>query len=237
MNDGLTRVLLALTIVIGIGVLIQIIVLGALAIAALKTRKKVHALMQRYEVTLAPHITSIIANVRGLSDDLSPKIKAISGNVRIMVDDLTPKVKAVSTDVRFLADELTPKIKTISDDAVEVSGKVKQAAENIVQTVNDVVDRTHQKATRVDDMVSGTLNGIDHATSAVQHGISIPLRRINGILEGLRVGLNTLRHKERVDGGGPNRYPPVGDSVRGENRAATRAEYDPEFDPFGHRTP
>lgn len=212
MQDGsLTGVLLALTIVVGIGVLIQIVVLGGLAFAALQMRKKVHLLIQRYEVSIAPHITPIVANVHGLSDDLSPKIKAISGNVRDVVEDLTPKVKAISTDVRVLVDELTPKVKIISDDAVEVSGKVKEAAENIVQTVNDVVDRTHQKATRVDDMVAGTLNGIDHATSAVQHGISIPLRRINGILEGLRVGLNTLRRKERADGDGPNRYPPVRD--------------------------
>ena len=224
MNDGLTGVLLALTIVVGIGVLIQIIVLAALGFAALKTRKKVHALIDRYELSVAPHLGPIVANVRGLSDDLSPKIKAISGNVRVMVDDLTPKVKAVTTDVRFMVDELTPKVKTISDDAVEVSGKVKDAAQNIVQTVNDVVDRTHQKANRVDDMVSGTLNGIDHATSAVQHGISIPLRRINGVLEGIRVGLNTLRRKERNDDEGPARYAPVHEDERADVRPGFESE-------------
>jgi hypothetical protein len=161
MKSGLTRVLLALTIVLGVGVLIQIGVLSALTYIALKARKKVHSIRTNYETQIAPHLIPIVANLRGLVEDLSPKVKSISTDVGSLVSDLTHKVKVISTNV------------------VELSENVKQETKHVTQTVYDVVDHTHQNTTRVD-------------------GISMSFRPIHAILEGVRIGLSTLRHKERV---------------------------------------
>jgi predicted PurR-regulated permease PerM len=140
--DQLNGILLALTIVVGLGVLIFIVVLLVLAKTLLHTRKRVHDLLDHYQTTIAPHIGPIVQSTRSLVDDLSPKLKHITTN---MVD------------------------------------------------VSDIL-RTEQAA-RVDDIVSSTLNGIGHATAAVQEGLSTPIRHLNGILDGLRAGIGSFRRK------------------------------------------
>jgi methyl-accepting chemotaxis protein len=165
MNDSLSGVLLALTIVIGVGVLAFIAVLIALAIVALRARKRVNQLLVQYETSVAPHIGPMVASVHSLVDDLSPKLKHIAGNI------------------------------------VELTDIVRGEAQHITVSVSDVVERTHQQATRVDHMVSSTLNGIGHASAVVQEGIAAPIRHLSGVLDGLRAGLGSLRRKRHHPNG------------------------------------
>jgi methyl-accepting chemotaxis protein len=159
MHDPLSGVLLALTIVLGVGVLAFIAVLIALAIAALRARKRIRQLMLQYETSVAPHIGPMVQSARSLVEDLSPKLKHITSNL------------------------------------VEVSDILRSEAQHITVSVSDVVERTHQQAARVDHIVSSTLNGIGHATAAVQEGIAAPMRHLSGMLDGLRAGFGSLRRK------------------------------------------
>ena len=86
MHDPLVGVLLALTIVIGVGVLILLVMFAGLAIAAMKTRKKIHTLIQQYETQVAPQVGPMAQRARELVEDLSPKIRSL-------VDDLSPKIE------------------------------------------------------------------------------------------------------------------------------------------------
>jgi methyl-accepting chemotaxis protein len=159
MHDELSGVLLALTIVIGVGVLTFIVVLAVLATALLRARKRVRKMVEQYETSIAPHIGPMVSSARALVEDLSPKLKHITQNV------------------------------------VEVSDILRGEAQHITVSVSDVVERTHQQAARVDHIVSSTLNGIGHATAAVQEGIAAPIRHLTGVLEGLRAGLGSLRRR------------------------------------------
>jgi methyl-accepting chemotaxis protein len=159
MHDELSGVLLALTIVIGVGVLAFIAVLIALAVVAMRASKRVKQLMQQYETSVAPHIGPMVSSARSLVEDLSPKIKHIASNL------------------------------------VEVSDTVRGEAQHITVSVSDVVERTHQQAARVDHIVSSTLNGLGHATAAVQEGIAVPIRHLSGVLDGLRAGFGSLRRR------------------------------------------
>ena len=159
MHDELSGVLLALTIVIGVGVLAFIAVLIALAVVAMRASKRVKQLMQQYETSVAPHIGPMVSSARSLVEDLSPKIKHIASNL------------------------------------VEVSDTVRGEAQHITVSVSDVVERTHQQAARVDHIVSSTLNGLGHATAAVQEGIAVPIRHLSGVLDGLRAGFSSLRRR------------------------------------------
>jgi methyl-accepting chemotaxis protein len=159
MHDALSGVLLALTIVIGVGVLAFIVVLAVLATALMRARKRVRKMVEQYETSIAPHLGPMVSSARALVEDLSPKLKHITENV------------------------------------VEVSDILRSEAQHITVSVSDVVERTHQQAARVDHIVSSTLDGIGHATTAVQEGIAGPIRHLSGVLEGLRAGLGSLRRR------------------------------------------
>jgi len=93
-------------------------------------------------------------------------------------------------------EELSPKLKIISSNLVEVSETLKSESRNIKGSVDDVLEKTRAQTARVDEMVSGTLDGISSASAAIQHGIEVPLRHISGIFNGLRAGFETLRDKK-----------------------------------------
>jgi methyl-accepting chemotaxis protein len=159
MHDPLSGVLLALTIVLGLGVLVFIAVLVALAKALLDARKRVHRMLDHYETSIAPHLGPMVVSAHALVDELSPKLKHITSNL------------------------------------VEVSDILRSETQHITVSLSDVVERTHQQAARVDHIVSSTLNGIGHATAAVQEGIAAPIRHLSGVLEGLRAGFGSFRRK------------------------------------------
>jgi uncharacterized protein YoxC len=212
--NALTDVLIALTIVIGIGVLIQVGVLLGLLVAALAVRKKVHTVVDHYHKELAPQVVPIVANVRGLVEDLSPKIKAIGADVRGVVADLSPKIKDMGQTVRGVVDDLSPKVKDIGSDAVQISHTVRDEVTRITETVDQVRQRTGQQAARVEDMVSNTLDGVGQATTKVQHGIALPFRRAAQIFRGVRAGVEHLvskSHDGRGNGIPRNWNEPVGE--------------------------
>jgi methyl-accepting chemotaxis protein len=159
MQDALGGVLLALTIVIGVGVLVFIVVLAALAKTLLDARKRFHRMLDHYETAIAPHLGPMVASGHALVDELSPKLKHITSNM------------------------------------VEVSDILRSETQHITVSVSDMVERTHQQAARVDNIVASTLNGIGHATAAVQEGIAAPIRHLSGVLDGLRAGFGSLRRK------------------------------------------
>ncbi|HEY3988393.1 MAG TPA: hypothetical protein VGM02_03775 [Acidobacteriaceae bacterium] len=159
MHSTLSGVLLALTIVIGVGVLVFIGVLLALAKTLLQARKRVNQMLDQYETSIAPYLVPTVKSAHALVEELSPKLKHITSNM------------------------------------VEVSDILRSETQHITVSVSDMVERTHQQAARVDHIVASTLNGIGHATAAVQEGIAAPLRHLGGMIDGLRAGLGSFRRK------------------------------------------
>jgi methyl-accepting chemotaxis protein len=99
MHDPLSGVLLALTIVIGVGVLAFIAVLIALAITALRARKRIHQLMQQYETSVAPHIDPMVQSARSLVEDVSPKLKHITSNLVEVSDILRSEAQHITVSL------------------------------------------------------------------------------------------------------------------------------------------
>jgi methyl-accepting chemotaxis protein len=165
MHDPLSGLLLALTIIVGVGVLIFIIVLLVLASTLLHTRKRIHQMLDHYQTEIAPHVGPMVKSAHSLIDDVSPKLKHITSNM------------------------------------VEASDMMRSQTQHISVSLSDMVERTHQQAARVDNIVSSTLNGIGHATAAVQEGFAAPLRHLSGMLDGLRAGLGSFRRKRTHSNG------------------------------------
>ncbi len=104
MHDPIANILLALTIVIAVGVLTLIGVLVAVAVAALKTRKRVMALLDRVEGAVMPHIGPVATQVHSVVDDLTPKVKQIATNVSAITETLRSEAQHISVSVGDLVE-------------------------------------------------------------------------------------------------------------------------------------
>jgi methyl-accepting chemotaxis protein len=99
---------------------------------------------------------------------------------------------------RKIVEDLAPKIKTISANLVETSQALREEAAQVRIAVDDVVGRTRGQAAKVDELITGTLNGVAHATATLQEGLAMPLRQVHGVLNGIRAALDVLRQKNRA---------------------------------------
>jgi hypothetical protein len=126
-------------------------------------------------------------------------------NLEGILNDLRIHALPVLNSSRTLLEDLTPKVKTISTNLVDSSNDVRTMAGEITGVVGDLAARTKVQAAHVEDMVDGTLDHITHAGNSIQQGISVPMRQMSGILNGIRAGIDVMwgtpprRHNQEKD--------------------------------------
>jgi hypothetical protein len=112
-----------------------------------------------------------------------------------LADDIRLHALPVIVSSREIVHDLSPKIKTITDNLTAASATLRSKADQIGAVVGDVATRTQGQVTRVDGMVKVTLDQLTSAVQAIEHGIAVPVRQVNGIINGLRAGVEVLRQK------------------------------------------
>jgi hypothetical protein len=116
-----------------------------------------------------------------------------------LVDDLRLHALPAIIASRELIQDLTPKLKTITENLTVVSTSLRTGTEKVGGLVEDVTDRAQVQTVRVDGMVKATLDGLTSAVQAIEHGVAVPVRQVNGILNGLRAGVDVLRKKDSTN--------------------------------------
>lgn len=125
--------------------------------------------------------------------------KKAMAQVTKLVEDARQHVLPTLATSRSLIEDISPKIKVITSNFTEVSHTVRHQSAHINSAVSEVVDKTRKQADRVDGIVTGTLDGINTAASNIQEGIAIPMRKVNGLLNGIRATLDVLLQRSRTD--------------------------------------
>ena len=117
------------------------------------------------------------------------------------VNEVTKKVEEQALPIlatsRQLLEEVSPKLKVATQNVLEVSHTLRTESVRVAVSVDDLLKKASVQVDRVDDMVTGTLNSVAHATATVQKAVSGPVRQVGAVLSGLRAGLDVLRNKER----------------------------------------
>ncbi len=122
-------------------------------------------------------------------------LRQFQKKLELVINHLTENAFPLIASSRVTLEEMGPKLKIISANLVEISETLKYESHNIRGSVDDVLERTRAQTARVDEMVSGTLDGISHASASIQRGIEVPIRQFSGLWNGLKAGLSVLREK------------------------------------------
>ena len=116
----------------------------------------------------------------------------LQGKITQILTQVTDHAMPLVASSKITLEDLAPKVQTISANLVEISEMLRQETHTVKASVDEVVQKTRAQTARVDEMVSGTLDGISQASTAIQHGIEVPLRHIYGIFNGLKAGFSNL---------------------------------------------
>ncbi len=119
----------------------------------------------------------------------------LQGKITQILTQVTEHAMPLIASSKVTLEELSPKVQTISTNLVEISELLKQETHTVKTSVDDVLEKTRAQTARVDEMVSGTLDGISQASTTIQQGIEVPLRHVHGIFNGLKAAFQTYKDK------------------------------------------
>src|SRR5271163_4447383 len=98
----------------------------------------------------------------------------LQGKLEKILTHVTEHALPLIERSKVMLEDLSPKIQTISENLAEISEMLKEETHNVKVSVDEVLEKTRAQTARVDEMVSGTLDGISHASATIQDGIEVP---------------------------------------------------------------
>jgi len=119
-----------------------------------------------------------------------------------IAEEIRAKVSPMIDEAHLFIRDTAPKMKIITENFVETSHVLRSKAQEFDVTASDLNNRTRAQAARVDEMVTSVLNTTADISESIQRGVKIPVREFNGLVNGLKAGLDVLVGRAKVFGSG-----------------------------------
>lgn len=125
-------------------------------------------------------------------------VRSATKKLHEVTDELRQHALPTVATARNLLEDISPKLKVASTNLVEASHTLRHQADRVTATLDDLLNKTSAQANRVDEIVTASIDSAAHATQAVQHAFSVPVRQASAVLAGLKAGFEVLRGKNHA---------------------------------------
>ncbi len=133
-----------------------------------------------------------------------------SQRMEALATEVKGKIMPSLDQAEQLLTEMRPKLTVIVDNLQEATTVMRSELKRVDATVNDVVDRARLQVIRADELLSRTLDKVEHTSEMVQKTVVSPVRHISGLMQGITTGLEFLfAGRGRRNGGGREDRRPV----------------------------
>jgi hypothetical protein len=109
-----------------------------------------------------------------------------------IAEEVRTKMMPIIESTHGMLHDVRPKVKVITDNLLETSHIVRSKAQEFDVTAGDVNARTRAQVARVDGMVTSVLNTTNEIADNLQKAIKVPVREINGLVNGFKAGIDVL---------------------------------------------
>jgi hypothetical protein len=124
---------------------------------------------------------------------LSSRIRELESRATPLIED----AKRLTSNVQGIVDASRPKVDVILNNVSSISTTARQQTQKMDVTLTAFMDRARLQALRADEMLTHTLDRVENTSSKVENTVMSPLRHLNGVLQGIGVGFETLFQKSR----------------------------------------
>jgi hypothetical protein len=128
--------------------------------------------------------------------------RKLTGHLMDLSDELESRVlpllqdgKRLMTDTHQLLDSTRPKLDLILDNASVISTTARSETEKLQTSLNAFMDKARLHAIRADELLTRTMDRVEETGSKVEHTVMSPIKHLNGILQGIGVGLEAFFNK------------------------------------------
>lgn len=132
-------------------------------------------------------------------------VKKIQGEIEVLRVSALPLLD----HSRDLVKAVSPKIQSAASDLSEVARGLRAQTMEFQASAGEILERVHRQTGRVDTMVTGALDTVDRASTAVNDAVSVPLKQLSGIAAFAKAAVEAFRSNGPTDRTQPTR--PAGD--------------------------
>lgn len=111
-------------------------------------------------------------------------------------EDMRPFLDA-ATNVTAAFQDITPRLRSTAANIEAATDKLRSQAGHIDTVVGEMTGKTRRQVSRIDNMITDTLDAIAHGTRVVQDNVMTPLRQVGGWMSAIRAGMDMFRPSER----------------------------------------
>lgn len=109
-----------------------------------------------------------------------------------VVDEVKEKALPLIASTRVVVEDLTPKLKSATADLSELTYTARVQAKNVSESMDALLAKANAQINRVDHLTTGAIDAVDHASKAIENAVSVPVRRVSGIVNGLKAGVEVF---------------------------------------------
>lgn len=112
--------------------------------------------------------------------------------MQAVVDEVKEKALPAIASTRTLIEDVTPKLKSVTADLTEVTHTARAQAKNVGESMDDLLAKANAQINRVDRLTTGAIDAVDHASHAIESAVTVPVKHVSGIINGLKAGFGVF---------------------------------------------
>jgi phage-related protein len=120
-------------------------------------------------------------------------IRKAARSVKDEVDDLRSSMMPIIDNSRELLARLAPKIEATIDDLSEIAHGLRIQTAEVQSSAIEILDKLRRQTSRLDRMFTTVLDAVDRAGGFVAETVSLPMRKISGLLASIKAIIESLR--------------------------------------------
>jgi hypothetical protein len=124
-------------------------------------------------------------------------VRRSSASLHSVAADFQRRMIPIIENARDVLADATPKVKEITSNLTEASATLKKQAATLGDTAVEMAVRAKNRVAAADDIMTRTLERVEKTTGAVQNSVLLPVRRVNGIIQGISVGIGAFLNQKR----------------------------------------
>jgi uncharacterized protein YoxC len=115
------------------------------------------------------------------------------------VQELRTTAMPILARTRETLDRVAPKIESVAADVADLAHRLKEQSIEFEAVAAEILERVHRQTSRVDNMFTGMVDGVEQASNLVVDSVTKPVRRITAMLAGAKAFFTVLATGRRPD--------------------------------------
>jgi uncharacterized protein YoxC len=115
------------------------------------------------------------------------------------VQELRTTAMPILARTRETLDRVAPKIESVATDVADLAHRLKEQSIEFEAVAAEILERVHRQTSRVDNMFTGMVDGVEQASNLVVDSVTKPVRRITAMLAGAKAFFTVLATGRRPD--------------------------------------